>query len=145
MLRRDGAISPLEDCPPLNEQNLLAAVEAVTRVVPERLKQFHETGDLDIALTAYGLPRFRVNVYPAARRDLVRVPRHPTRRPEFRAAGPAARRLVGSPTSTAGSSSCGTYRPRKTTSSRRSSITSTARGRSTWSRSKIRSRSSIHR
>jgi twitching motility protein PilT len=63
MLRRDGAIAPLEDCPPLNEQNLLAAVEAVTRVVPERLKQFHETGDLDIAYTADGLPRFRVNVY----------------------------------------------------------------------------------
>ena len=63
MLRRDGAISPLEECPPLNEQNLLAAVEAVTRVVPERLKQFHETGDLDIAYTADGLPRFRVNVY----------------------------------------------------------------------------------
>jgi twitching motility protein PilT len=63
MLRRDGAIAPLEDCPPLSEQNLLAAVEAVTRVVPERLKQFHETGDLDIAYTADGLPRFRVNVY----------------------------------------------------------------------------------
>jgi twitching motility protein PilT len=63
MLRRDGAISPLEDCPPLNEQNLLSAVEAVTRVVPERLKQFHETGDLDIAYSADGLPRFRVNVY----------------------------------------------------------------------------------
>ena len=63
MLRRDGAIAPLDECPPLNEQNLLAAVEAVTRVVPERLKQFHETGDLDIAYTADGLPRFRVNVY----------------------------------------------------------------------------------
>ena len=63
MLRRDGAIAPLEDCPPLDEHNLLAAVEAVTRVVPERLKQFHETGDLDIAYTSEGLPRFRVNVY----------------------------------------------------------------------------------
>jgi twitching motility protein PilT len=63
MLRRDGAISPLAECPPLNEQNLLAAVEAVTRVAPERLKQFHETGDLDIAYTAEGLPRFRVNVF----------------------------------------------------------------------------------
>ena len=31
--------------------------------MPERLKQFHETGDLDIAYTADGLPRFRVNVY----------------------------------------------------------------------------------
>ena len=63
MLRRDGAIAPLEECPPLSEGNLLAAVEAVTRLVPERLKQFHETGDLDIAYTADGLPRFRVNVY----------------------------------------------------------------------------------
>jgi twitching motility protein PilT len=63
MLRRDGAIAPLEDCPALSEQNLLAAVETVTRIVPERLKQFHETGDLDIAYTADGLPRFRVNVY----------------------------------------------------------------------------------
>ena len=63
MLRCDGAISPLAECPPLNEGNLLAAVEIVTRIVPERLRQFHETGDLDIAYTADGLPRFRVNVY----------------------------------------------------------------------------------
>jgi len=63
MLRRDGAITPLVECPPLNEGNLLAAVETVTRLTPERLKQFHETGDLDIAYTADGLPRFRVNVY----------------------------------------------------------------------------------
>jgi twitching motility protein PilT len=63
MLRRDGSIEPLAECPPLNEQNLLAAVETVTRVTPERLKQFHETGDLDIAYTADGLPRFRVNVF----------------------------------------------------------------------------------
>ncbi len=63
MLRRDGAIAPLEDCPALTEQNLLAALEAVTRVTPERLKTFHESGDLDIAYTAEGLPRFRVNAY----------------------------------------------------------------------------------
>ena len=92
MLRRDGAISPLEECPPLNEQNLLAAVEAVTRVVPERLKQFHETGDLDIAYTADGLAALPRQRLPAARRDLVRVSRDPARRPEFRAARPAAGR-----------------------------------------------------
>ena len=63
MLRRDGSIGPLEDCPPLNEQNLLGALETVTRVAPERLKMFHESGDLDIAYTAEGLPRFRVNAY----------------------------------------------------------------------------------
>ena len=63
MLRRDGAITPLDECPPLNDQNMLAILEAVTRVTPERLKLFHETGDLDIAYTAEGLPRFRVNVF----------------------------------------------------------------------------------
>ena len=63
MLRTDGSIAPLPECPALNEQNLLAALEAVTRVAPERMRQFHETGDLDIAYTAEGLPRFRVNVF----------------------------------------------------------------------------------
>ena len=63
MLRRDGAIAPLEACPALNEQNLLAALEAVTRVTPERLRTFHDTGDLDIAYTGEGLPRFRVNAF----------------------------------------------------------------------------------
>ncbi len=27
------------------------------------MRQFHETGDLDIAYTAEGLPRFRVNAF----------------------------------------------------------------------------------
>jgi len=63
MLRRDGAIAPLEDCPALNEQNLLAILETVTRVTPEKLKAFHDSGDLDIAYTADGLPRFRVNAF----------------------------------------------------------------------------------
>ena len=63
MLRTDGSIAPLPECPPLNDQNLLAALETVTRVAPERLSQFHESGDLDIAYTADGLPRFRVNAF----------------------------------------------------------------------------------
>jgi twitching motility protein PilT len=63
MLRRDGHIGPLGECPPLEDQNLLAILEAVTRVAPERLRQFHESGDLDIAYTADGLPRFRVNAF----------------------------------------------------------------------------------
>ena len=63
MLRRDGSIAPLEECPALNEQNLLAALETVTRVSPERMRQFHDSGDLDLAYTAEGLPRFRVNVF----------------------------------------------------------------------------------
>jgi twitching motility protein PilT len=63
MLRRDGAIAPLDECPALNEQNLLAVLETVTRVTPEKLKAFHDSGDLDIAYTAEGLPRFRVNAF----------------------------------------------------------------------------------
>jgi twitching motility protein PilT len=63
MLRRDGAIEPLAECPAFSENNLLAALEAVTRLTPERLRIFHETGDLDIAYTADGLPRFRVNAF----------------------------------------------------------------------------------
>ena len=63
MIRTDGSIGPLPECPSLTEQNLLAALEAVTRVTPERLRQFHETGDLDLSYTAEGLPRFRVNVF----------------------------------------------------------------------------------
>jgi twitching motility protein PilT len=63
MLRRDGTIGPLAECPELNDQHLLATLEAVTRLTPERLKTFHESGDLDIAYTADGLPRFRVNAF----------------------------------------------------------------------------------
>ena len=63
MLRTDGSIAPMPECPPLSEQNLLTALETVTHVSPDRLRQFHETGDLDIAYTAEGLPRFRVNVF----------------------------------------------------------------------------------
>ena len=63
MLRRDGTIAPLPDCPELNDQHLLATLEAVTRLTPERLRMFHESGDLDLAYTADGLPRFRVNAF----------------------------------------------------------------------------------
>src|SRR5215207_6303481 len=63
MLRTDGSIAPLPECPPLGEHDLLGALETITRIVPERMRQFHETGDLDIAYTAEGLPRFRVNAF----------------------------------------------------------------------------------
>ncbi len=63
MLRCDGSITPMPDCPPLNDQNMLALLESVTRTAPERLKVFHETGDLDIAYASEELPRFRVNVF----------------------------------------------------------------------------------
>ncbi len=63
MLRRDGSIGPIEGAPPLLEADLLSALETVTCIAPERMRTFHETGDLDIAYTAEGLPRFRVNAF----------------------------------------------------------------------------------
>ena len=63
MLRTDGSIAPLPECPPLGEQDLLGALETITHIAPERLRQFHQTGDLDLAYTAEGLPRFRVNAF----------------------------------------------------------------------------------
>jgi twitching motility protein PilT len=63
MLRRDGAIGAIDGWQPLTEQNLLAALERVCATAPAKLQGFHEHGDLDIAYTAEGLPRFRVNAY----------------------------------------------------------------------------------
>ncbi|HWG56456.1 MAG TPA: PilT/PilU family type 4a pilus ATPase [Gaiellaceae bacterium] len=63
MLRCDGAVQPMPEVAPLGDGDMLALLEAVTRVAPDRQNQFHATGDLDIAYTAEGLPRFRVNVF----------------------------------------------------------------------------------
>jgi twitching motility protein PilT len=61
VLRGDGALKPLADWPDLDEQALDGVLAQVTSIVPRRLAQFHETGELDIAYTASDLPRFRVN------------------------------------------------------------------------------------
>ena len=62
MIRCDGEIVPFEG-PPLTEADLAAAVGVVTAMAPQRAEQFREQGDLDVAYTADGLPRFRVNVF----------------------------------------------------------------------------------
>ena len=62
LLRHDGEISPLEAAP-LTDGDLDAALRAVTAPAPQRYEQFQATGDLDIAYTADGLPRFRVNAF----------------------------------------------------------------------------------
>jgi len=62
LFRRDGEIAALET-PPLTEEELDAVLRAVTVQAPKRYDQFQETGDLDIAYTAEGLPRFRVNAF----------------------------------------------------------------------------------
>jgi twitching motility protein PilT len=63
MLRRDGAVAPLEGVEPLTEADLDSYLRAVTAVAPQRYDLYHESGDLDIAYTAEDLPRFRVNAF----------------------------------------------------------------------------------
>jgi twitching motility protein PilT len=63
MLRRDGAIAPLEGWPALGEPELEAALETLCRTSPGRREGFDATGDLDVAYTGPELPRFRVNAY----------------------------------------------------------------------------------
>jgi twitching motility protein PilT len=61
LVRFDGGIKPLEGTQPMTESDLDDCLRALTAVAPKRYDLFHETGDLDIAYTAPGLPRFRVN------------------------------------------------------------------------------------
>jgi twitching motility protein PilT len=63
MVRRDGDVTPLEGCAELGEADLDLYLRTVTQIAPQRYDLFHESGDLDIAYTADGLPRFRVNAF----------------------------------------------------------------------------------
>jgi twitching motility protein PilT len=61
--RVDGDIGPIEGLPPLDDDDLDVALRTVTASNPQRYEQFQASGDLDIAYTAEGLPRFRVNAF----------------------------------------------------------------------------------
>jgi twitching motility protein PilT len=61
VLRRDGELGLLPDHAPLYESDLQVVLAAVADLAPAKLSHFHETGELDIAYTTHGLPRFRVN------------------------------------------------------------------------------------
>jgi twitching motility protein PilT len=63
VLRRDGDLGLLPDHAPLYESDLQVVLAAVADLAPAKLSHFHETGELDIAYSATGLPRFRVNVF----------------------------------------------------------------------------------
>jgi twitching motility protein PilT len=63
MVRRDGSVAELAGTAPLTEADLDAYLRTVTQIAPKRYDLFHETGDLDIAYTDEGLPRFRVNAF----------------------------------------------------------------------------------
>jgi twitching motility protein PilT len=61
VLRFDGDLAPTGEFPPLDDAALESVLEQVTAAAPRRKQVFHETGDLDIAYSDPGLPRFRVN------------------------------------------------------------------------------------
>ncbi|HZQ81377.1 MAG TPA: PilT/PilU family type 4a pilus ATPase [Gaiellaceae bacterium] len=63
MVRLDGSVQELTGCAPLTDADLDGYVRAVTAIAPQRYDLFHESGDLDIAYTNDGLPRFRVNAF----------------------------------------------------------------------------------
>lgn len=63
MLRRDGVLAPLEGHAALEDKALRSVLETVGARTPEKLRHFHDVGDLDTAYQAEGLPRFRVNAF----------------------------------------------------------------------------------
>src|SRR5438874_7329785 len=63
ILRRDGALGPLEEAPQLGDRDAEAVLEIVGKRSPERLEAFKTSGDLDIAYQEEDLPRFRVNAF----------------------------------------------------------------------------------
>ena len=63
ILRRDGALGPMEAAEPLTIFDLEAVLEVVGKAAPARLQLFQNSGDLDVAYQSLDLPRFRVNAF----------------------------------------------------------------------------------
>ena len=61
VIRIDGELQLIADHPPMNEMTLEEVLHAITAIAPRRREQFEESGELDIAYSYPGLPRFRVN------------------------------------------------------------------------------------
>ena len=61
VLRHDGQLEAATEFLPLAGPDLEVVLDQVTAVAPKRRHLFDESGDLDIAYSEPGLPRFRVN------------------------------------------------------------------------------------
>ena len=61
VLRHDGELDVSDEFPPLGDADLEAVLDQVTIATPRRRQHFDETGELDIAYSEPGLPRFRLN------------------------------------------------------------------------------------
>ncbi len=62
MMRQDGVVSALAG-PALTDEDLDDCLEIVIANAPQRRHLFDTTGELDVAYTPHGLPRFRVNIF----------------------------------------------------------------------------------
>jgi twitching motility protein PilT len=63
ILRRDGALGPMDGWPALGEDDLEGVLLTVGAIAQHKVDSFRETGDLDIAYQSDDLPRFRVNAF----------------------------------------------------------------------------------
>ena len=63
VFRIDGLLEPEADSAPLTESDLETALHAVAGTSTARLERFQENGELDLAYSNEGLPRFRVNCF----------------------------------------------------------------------------------
>src|SRR3954462_2003443 len=63
MVRRDGAVTPLEGIDVLSNAALDGYPPPVTNLSPSKYDKINPHGDLALAYPADGLPRFRVNVF----------------------------------------------------------------------------------
>ena len=61
VVRRDGAVGPLEGWESLHDEQLRDALRIVCADAPAKFEAFEQSGDLDIAYSAPDLPRFRIN------------------------------------------------------------------------------------
>jgi twitching motility protein PilT len=61
VLRTNGALAAATAFSALTEEDLAVVLDAVTTLAPRRKLEFEETGELDLAYTSTGLPRFRIN------------------------------------------------------------------------------------
>ena len=63
LLRRDGDVTPLAGFSDMTAADLGLVLRTLTAGAPKRYESFQETGELDLAYTPPGLPRFRVNAF----------------------------------------------------------------------------------
>jgi twitching motility protein PilT len=61
IFRHDGLLGPVDEHPPVEAADLEIVLATVTNGNQSKLAEFRERGELDIAFSADGLPRFRVN------------------------------------------------------------------------------------